>query len=98
MSQPALDERLDAAALHGMLAARVVLLAAAGHEAHEAVQQQIARRRLEAEQMARLAVARQEHDVRHSAQMHENAVLAGLVEQQPIHEGREWKTLPPGRD
>ena len=48
--------------------------------------------------MARLAVARHEHDIRHSAEMHENAVLAGLVEQQPIHQGRQRKTLTAGRD
>src|SRR5207245_1164271 len=49
--EPALQKRLDAASLHRMFTAGVVGLAAAGDLSHQGVEQDVARRRLEADHL-----------------------------------------------
>src|SRR5579871_6847969 len=78
VSQPAAQERFNAASLDGVLAAGVVLLPAAGDLAHQGVEQGIARARLETDDSLDLAARGQEHHPRKTSEMNQDTTFRGV--------------------
>src|SRR5262245_12696152 len=93
MGQPAFEQRLQAAALHRVLAAGIEGLLAATEPPHQAVQKNIARRRLKTNDIPELARCRQRHQAGQPTEMNQDAMLSGLTEEQVVDCRRQWKTL-----
>ena len=93
MGQPAFQQRLDAAALDGMLPAGIVRFPAARDVPHQAVQQQVARAGFEPGQVLHSTTCRKVDDRCRSAQMEQHPRFRRMTEQQVIHQRHERHSL-----
>ena len=96
MGQPAVQQRLDAAALHSPFASLVARFPPTGQPLHQGVEQQAARTRLKSDQPPCPDFSWQPQDRGHASQMNQHPILAGLTEQQMFDHRRQRKALTAG--
>jgi hypothetical protein len=93
MREPALEHGVNASALNRMLPSRVADFLAAGHLAHQAVEQQAARTGLKAQTFSGSALSRHPHERDAPTQVDQQAIFARVVEETVVSQRGQRKPL-----
>src|SRR5712691_585268 len=93
MAEPALQHRFQAATLHGVFAAGIEPLAAAGRLPDEGVEQHVTGPSLKTLNLLDAAAAGKKDEPGQAAQVERHAGFVGVMEEQEVGKSYEWRSL-----